>query len=75
MKMNFKELKIKEVKNGSGVFSGDNHLVGYRDSKRINDGFGSLVGQKNTMKNSQNVYKHVHKENHLEETQNDEGNE
>lgn len=60
MKLNFKHLKVHEVKEGSVILTGHNQPTSFQNTKRVNDGFGSLIGNKNEMKNSQNVYKHVH---------------
>ena len=56
MKLNFKNLNIKEIKQGSAVFTGENRPLGFQDNKRINDGFGTLNGKRNTYRNGKHIY-------------------
>jgi|GEM_PF-4824091 len=56
MKIIFKNIEVKTLKNGSAVFMGRNHQVGLQDQKSIRDGFGSLNGTGNVYQNGQHIY-------------------
>ncbi|TCP21937.1 hypothetical protein EV207_13824 [Scopulibacillus darangshiensis] len=53
MKMHVKNIKVAEVKQSSAIFSGDNTPMGWRNVKKVNDGFGSLIGNKNEFMNGE----------------------
>lgn len=48
-RITFKDLIIGEIKNSSGVFSGDNFHYGWKAVKKINEGLGSITGDKNKL--------------------------
>jgi hypothetical protein len=51
----FNDLRIDQISNSSGVFSGRNMQTKWKHSKKINEGFGSLSGDKNITAGNRNV--------------------
>jgi hypothetical protein len=51
----FNDLNVKEISNSSGVFSGLNFQIKWKHSKKINDGFGSMSGDKNVSLGNRNI--------------------
>jgi hypothetical protein len=51
----FQELRIKQISNASGVFSGQNLQVSWKHITKTNDGFGNLSGDKNITMFNRNV--------------------
>lgn len=64
MEIKFKNFQIQNVKNSSGVFSGENSQSKWKYMKKSNEGFGTLQGNKN--QSSQNT--HVVMKHHEEES-------
>jgi hypothetical protein len=56
VKLHFKHINIKEIKNGSAAFTGENRPLGFQDNKILSDGFGSLNGERNIHRNSKHIY-------------------
>lgn len=64
MNIKFHHFKITNVKQSSGIFSGDNSQVRWKDKKKVDEGFGSLIGTKNISTDNQHVVrKHSRKAN------------
>lgn len=47
MQIRFNNLKIDEIKNSSGVFTGDNYQSNWSHYSKKNEGLGSLSGDQN----------------------------
>lgn len=47
MKIVLKNLNIGNVSHSSGIFSGDNLQIDWKSYKKINEGFGTMLGSYN----------------------------
>lgn len=45
--IHFTNLKVDNIKQASGVFSGENHQTNWRDYKNVKEGFGAMIGNEN----------------------------
>ena len=57
MNIKFQNFKVDEVKQSSGIFSGDNSQVRWKNRKKVNEGFGTLIGSKNGSTDNHHVEK------------------
>jgi hypothetical protein len=55
VKIFFKDLKINVVSSSSGVFTGTNMQLNWRNYEKINEGQGTISGDKNVLKKSIHV--------------------
>ena len=49
VRIKFQSIDISSVSNTSGVFSGENRQVGWKDNSKKNEGFGKLSGSGNKL--------------------------
>lgn len=47
LKIVLKNLKVENVSYSSGIFSGDNLQIDWKSYKKINEGFGAMLGSGN----------------------------
>ncbi|MBM7624454.1 hypothetical protein [Sporohalobacter salinus] len=55
MGIKVKELKIGEINNSSGMFSGDNLQVKWNAFAKSNEGYGILDGNYNKLSNTKSI--------------------
>ncbi|WP_157911779.1 spore germination protein [Alteribacter populi] len=44
VRIEFDNLSIKNVVNSSGVFTGDNIQIGFKNTRKVNEGMGASTG-------------------------------
>jgi hypothetical protein len=55
LKIELQDLKVEQISNCSGVFSGDNLQVKWKSYVRLNEGYGEVKGDKNTFKSNRHT--------------------
>ncbi|AQR79120.1 hypothetical protein BXP28_19715 [Paenibacillus larvae subsp. larvae] len=54
-RIHFGSVQIGSISDSSAVHSGENHLIGWKQASKKNEGFGKLGGRKNQYANSSHV--------------------
>ncbi len=53
--ISFKKLEVGEIANSSGIFSGENSMSYWKHRAKINEGFGTILGDHNQLSHSNNI--------------------